>query len=107
MSEENLNPSNEVNAGVSSGETVSKEKYDQLKQWYEESLKQKDEIIEDLRKQNQTLINSMMKQAEAKLEPDDGRKFFGKHYRKEFDNEGPKDFHGLNVENAESDSKNS
>ncbi|MFP4424494.1 MAG: hypothetical protein ACLFP2_04675 [Candidatus Woesearchaeota archaeon] len=59
---------------------VSREDYDRLLEWYKEQIQRKDEEIEDLRKQNAALLQSMMKQAELKVPPTENDKLFGKNY---------------------------
>ncbi|MGM5487893.1 MAG: hypothetical protein ACQESG_03005 [Nanobdellota archaeon] len=61
-------------------EWISREEYEQLKEWYIEQIQRKDVEIEDLRKQNSALLESMMKQAELRVPPTQTDKLFGKHY---------------------------
>lgn len=49
------------------GETVPKEEYDKLQEWYSEQLLRKDKEIERLSKENKLLLKSALKQAELNL----------------------------------------
>lgn len=68
-------------------EKVTREEFEQQKRWYEEMLKQKDEEIDRLKKENLALVKSALKRAELDVRdmPEGERKFFGKGYERSFD----------------------
>jgi hypothetical protein len=64
--------------------TISKSKeLEELKKWFHQQLKLRDDEIERLKQQNRTLFNSLLKQKELSLPPLDNEKseLFGKAYK--------------------------
>jgi hypothetical protein len=58
-------------------------KLEELKKWFHEQLKIRDNEIQRLKEQNQTLFNSLLKQGELNLIPkvSESTELFGKAYK--------------------------
>ncbi len=49
---------------MAKAKTISRKKYDELKQWYAEELERKDQRIEQLKTHNELLVKSSLKTSE-------------------------------------------
>ena len=72
-----------MDEGSDSGDGISREEYDKLKQWYADTIKRKDEEITRLREQNKALLASAIKQAEQSLPPEGKDTLFGVPYKRD------------------------
>lgn len=52
-------------------EQSQKDKYKELEEWYKHELQKRDKEIEDLKKSNQALLKTALKQANLNLKADD------------------------------------
>jgi hypothetical protein len=60
--------SNNSKESTGTKETISVEEYEKLNKWYAEEITRRDKIIDDLRKQNDVLLRTSLRQGSKSVE---------------------------------------